>query len=672
MKQLLEVDSRRNINLKRSLTKTEQWWIRNERSLCFADASYFKTRYCWLSDDENHTFRYAPRKSQLVFNSILADFDARALAIQVMCLKARQQGISTEVQLNFAHRAIFVPGTRAVSSSVDGQKSETMANMSRFLIKNLPWWLTPSFTRQRWSGQRGMIEFGTDSVISVQSGTQDTGIAQGTTVTCAHLSEVCDYQNPEMLIEEGLFRAMHPSAAILLVLESTGNGNVGWWPKTWRDAKEFFPLGRARLCPVFIPWHMADDLYPKSDWLKQFPIPDDFKPSKETRVHMAKCKAYVANTPMFEKMLGEGWELPRHQQWYWQMNYEEAARKDIPKSWLRQMPADDYEALAGKNDPVFGEESIASVETGRQRKYEVYGIVGEGIDEKHEPEVSLVDYDKPRIEIDWKTPRGILLEWMLVPLKPIDEHDEKSAMTKLLLYEPPLDGCDYSFGGDCADGIGGDRTVLCGNRIGVNEQPDIQAFEFCSDQVSTAEAAAFMACLAAWYGPCVPNYGKPLMGIEQTRKPGDDAQNQLIRMGFNRHYQWHRIDHKHADQQERRSLRIGWYTYSWSRDYMMGRGIDAVDGGWYKINSVFLKNEFGQLEKRRTSEDKSKIDHVKGKHNDRVFAAFIAYVIAHGKDILAERQKRRYSQPKSDLPELNLDDYNPFSFTVSGPGEELR
>lgn len=672
MKSLLEVNSKNDIILKRDLTKREIWWVRNERALCFSDCMYFQTRYCYICDEEGKIFRYSPRKSQLVFNAILADFDERGLSIEIQALKARQQGITTEVQLKFAHRTLFMPGTKAVSSSVNGQKSELMANMSRSLIEKLPWWLVPAIKKRRWAGQSGMVEFHTDSIIAIQSGTQDTGIAQGWTVTCAHISEVCDYPNPVLLIEEGLFRAIHSSPAVLLVLESTGNGNTGWWADKWRDSKEFFPLGRSRLCPVFIPWHMADDLYPKSDWLKKFPVRADFTPSKETRAHAAKCKAYVANTPMFNKMLGSDWELPRHQQWFWQFNYEEAARTNNAKSWLRQMPADDFEALQGKNEEVFGHETIEVINRDREREYQAYAIVGEGIDERHEPDFSIVDDDKPRIEVEWMTTRGTLLEWLLVPLKPIDEGDEKSAMGKLLVFEPPIDGCDYTMGGDLADGVGGDRSVICGNRIGVQEQPDVQAFEFCSDQVSTAEAAAFMACVGAWYAPSVPIYMKPLMAIEQTRKPGDDAQNQLIRMGFSRHFRFHRLDGKRPEEDERRSNRMGWYTNAWSRPYMFGRGIDAVEGGWLKINSRFLLTEFQQLEKRYTSEDRSKMEHMRGKHDDRVFASFIAYVIAHTKDVMAERQKKRYAQPAGRLPELNLDFYQANQFTVSDPSEELR
>ena len=560
MKSLLEETDNRDVFLKRELTKKEVWWIRNERAICRADAMYFKCGYGYLCDEEGTVMRYKPRVSQIIFNQVLADFDEKQLPIELQVLKGRQLGVSTEVQLDFGHRAMFIPGVNAVSASVDSQKSELMANMTQALYDGMPWWLRPQTSKWKFSGNHGMAGFRHGSKIAIQSGSQNTGIAQGWTVTLAHISEVCDYPNPKQLIEEGLFKAVHTSRKVFLVLESTGNGNVGWWPDTWRSSKEFYPLGRARLFPLFLPWFVGTDIYPKSDWLKKFPIPDHWQPGPDTIKHAIKCKAYVRGTAILSKILGDDWELPREQMWFWEFNFDEARRKNAAKEWLRQMPADDNEALSGKNDSIFGSETIEVISECRSRDYDVYGIIGEGIDEKFEPDPAIVDYNKPRFEVSWQTPRGVTLEWMFLPLKPIDERDENSAMGKLLVFEPPILGVDYSMAGDTSDGIGGDRTVLDVNRIGPVDGPDVQAAEFCSDLVSTAEAAHFMSAIAAWYAPKVPMYGCPLIAVEQRRKPGDDCQNQLLRLGFRRHYRYHRLDGKRPDKDERNSKKLGWFT----------------------------------------------------------------------------------------------------------------
>jgi len=655
-----------DLYLKRPLTKKETWWMRNERALCKCDANYFKTRYAYICDEEGNVMRYVPRRSQEVFNEIIAEFDEKQLAIELICLKARQQGISTEVQLNFAHRTLFIPGVNAVSSSVNAQKSELMLNMTRTIVEKLPWWLRPQTRKWKLSGNHGMVEFQHGAKVAIQSGAQDTGIAQGWTVTCAHISEVCDFPNPKQLIDEGLLKAVHTSRRVFLVLESTGNGNTGWWADTWRSSKEFYPLGRARLCPVFIPWHMASDLYPKRDWLEKFPVPANYRPSDEARKHAVKCRAYVRNTPILRRILGSDWELPIEQVWYWDFNFQESKRKNAAKEWLRQMPCDDAEALSGKNDTIFGNETIEVLSDSiKHVPIQAYGIIGEGIDEKHEPDPSIVDYDKPRFEVSWVTPKGTLLEWMMVPLKPIDLTEESSSHTKLLVFEEPIPGCDYSFSGDTADGVGEDRSVLNMSRIGPEDGPDMQAAEFCSPNISTAEAAYFMAAIAAWYAPDIPTWRMPLMGIEQRRKPGDDAQNQLIRLGFYRHFRWHRLDGKRPDEEERHSKRLGWYTETWSRPYMFGRTIDAIENGWYIVRSPFAIRELADLEKKYTQTGRSRMEHQEGKHDDRVFGLGIGYCIAHTKDTRIEREKKRYANPKGRLPELDLSPYDPFAFRVS-------
>jgi hypothetical protein len=671
MKGLLEERENRDIELKRDLTKKEVWWIRNERAICKADAMYFKTRYAYICNEEGETLRYIPRRSQIIFNQILSEFDAKQVAIELQILKGRQLGVSTEVQCDFAHRCMFISGVNAVSASVNSQKSELMSNMTKTLVQNMPWYMVPQLNKFKWSGNQGMIGFEHGSRIAIQSGAQSTGIAQGWTVTCAHISEVCDYPNPKNLIEEGLFRAIHTSRKVFLVLESTGNGDSGWWAETWRSSKEFYHLGRARLYPLFLPWFVGDDIYPKSDWLKQHPIPDGWRPGPDTLKHAIKCTAYVRNTSVLQRVFGADWELPRPQMWFWEFNYDEAKRKRAAKEWLRQMPADDKEALSGKNDKVLPYEITEEMYQER-RPYQVYGIIGEGIDEKNEPDPSIVDYGKPRFLIHWRTPKDIDLEWMFLPLLPFDETDEASSLNKLLLWEEPIDGCEYAMSGDTAEGGGGDRSVFNINRIDRHDGPDIQVAEFASDSMSTAEAAYIAAALLAWFSPAVPNYKCPLIAIEQRRKPGDDCQNQLIRLGFRRHFRFHRLDGKNTDEEERRSTRLGWYTNEWSRPYMFGRLLDAIENGWYRVNSPFAIQELASLEKKFTATGKSRLEHMDGKKDDRVFALGISYVIPHTKDVRIEREKKRYDMPKGKKPPIDLSGYNPDSFTVSDPDERLN
>jgi hypothetical protein len=94
-------------------------------------------------------------------------------------------------------------------------------------------------------------------------------------------------------LEEGLFKAVHSSRKLLMVLEGTGKGNVGWFADKWRATKEDWPQGRSRFCPVFLNWPLSPDIYPQADWLRKFPVPDGWEPKPATRNHVRKCELYI-------------------------------------------------------------------------------------------------------------------------------------------------------------------------------------------------------------------------------------------------------------------------------------------------------------------------------------------------------------------------------------------
>jgi hypothetical protein len=647
-------------------TPKQKRWIQNERALCWADANYWQTRYAYICDETNNIMRYRPRRSQQVFNSILAEFDEQQVAIEVLCLKARQQGISTEVALKFLHRLIFIPRVQGITASISDEKSELLNRILVTCVDMLPWWMVPPMKKNR----TNLMEFTHGSILSIQSGSQISGIAQGWTPVLVHISECGDYPNPKKTLEEGLMRATHPSSSLFAVYEGTGNGNTGWWADSWRTAKERWPRGLSRLCPVFIPWHMASDLYPRADWLKKFPVPDEWEPEDEVVAHSRKCEAYVHHTPMLQKICGEDWKLPREQQWYWSFNYFEAKQKHCEKIWLQQMAADDREALISKNDTVFDQEIIEVISDEREREYQAYAIVGEGIDERYHPSAGEVDYNsKPRIEIDWDSNRGQHYEWLLVPVRAINELEITTAFSKLIIYEPPHKGCDYAIGGDIAGGIGDDRSVFSVDRKGVDEEPDVQAAEFISNRIGSVEIAYFGAAIAALYAPGIPNYRQPKWAIEQVRKYGDECQLQLQLMGFYRHHSMDRYDDKKP--QRNKGRKAGFFTHTWSRPLLTGRFVDAVTHGWYKPNSPFLIRELADWEQRYTTEGKSRIDHQSGKHDDCAFAGALSYFTQHDWDVMLDRMKKRYDKPKSSLPEIDMGVYSGCEFRVSEGRERL-
>lgn len=650
----MNIEIRQEISTKRA--KDIRRWVENEQVLCMFDSNYFESRYAWVCDEKGDIFKFKNRKGQEVFDNVIAEFDLAQTSIELLILKARQLGITTKTALKFLQRLLFMPHTQAVMGSVKDDKSELISRIIETCIERLPWWLIP----QRTTDRIKMIGFNNGSVMSVQSGSQATGIAQGWTPTCVHLSEIGDILNPKKTIEEGLLRATHSSRKLFMVLEGTGNGNVGWQADKWRACKEDWPLGRSRLCPVFINWPMAPDLYPEADWLRKFPVPAGFKPIEATRKHVQRCELYIRNTPYLARVVGKMWKMPIEQQWFWEFNYLDAVKTHSQKIWLSQMPADDYEALQGKHDMVFDPIVIDTTKKNRQMNYQAYAITGDSIDDGLEVDENEIDYNKDFIRVYWTSHRGQKFEWVMKPLKPFDEEDERASHDKLLVFEEPNmcpgeegEAQDYSIGVDNADGLGNEdeeRSAGIVTRNMADEKCDVQVAEFCSNRINAPQMVGFLACIASWYGANNKDGRGVKFCIEQRDRPGDDCQLQLKLMGFNYHHIDTRYDSKSV--KENAGHKQGWYSNAWSVPMLMNRYIDAVNGGWYKCNSPFLINENSTLE-RQIKTGKSKMVHQSGKFDDRVRAAAQSYFTRHAFDILAERSQRRYMPPAHKLPEID-------------------
>lgn len=652
----LRIELNREITAKRA--KDIRRFIENEQAMCMFDSSYFEDRYAWVCDEKGDIFKFKNRKSQEVFDNVIADFDDKQVAIELLILKARQLGVTTKTALKFLHRMLFIPHTQAVMGSVNEGKSELITRIMETCISRTPWWLIPGRTTDRIK----LIGFTNGSLLSVQSGNQATGIAQGWTPTCVHVSEIGDIPNPKKVLEEGLLRAVHASRKLFLVLEGTGNGSTGWQADKWRAAKEDWPQGKSELFPFFVNWPMAPDLYPEPDWLRKHPVPSGFKPIDATRKHVRKCELFIRNTPYLDKVAGKNWRMPVEQQWYWEFKYSEAVKSHTQKIWMSQMPADDFEALVGANDLVFDSLVIDTAKEERKRGFQAYAITGDSIDDGFEPDENEIDYSKERIRVVWNSHRGQRFEWVMVPLLPFEDDDERKAMDKVLIFEEPNDAPsrtgdpeDYSIGIDTADGLGQEdeeRSALEITRSMSGDQPDVQVAELCSNRINAPQMVGFAACLAAWYGQNTKDPRGCKFAIEQRMRPGDDCQLQLKLMGFTFHHIDTRYDNK--ELKENKGHKQGWYSNAWSVPMLVNRFVDAINNGWYVPHSPFLIKELGSLERKVSKTGKSKMEHQSGKFDDRFRAAAQSYFTRHAFDVMAERSQIRYAPPVDKLPELDL------------------
>ena len=633
-------------------------WIENEQALCALDANYWETRYAFVCDEKGQIYKYQPRLSQRILDEVIAEFDAGQVSIELLILKGRQLGVTSWTALKFIRRLLFIPHTQAIMASVKASASELIGRILDTAYGRCPFWLVPRKGPKR--------SFDNGSILSVQSGMQATGLAQGWTPVNIHVSELADIPDARRVIEEGLFRATHSSKDLFMILEGTGGGNTGWLSETWKAAKEDWPKGRSRLCPIFIPWPMCPEIYPQVDWVRKFPVPEGFysKRKEMTRKHVARCESYIRNTPYLSKVAGVRWEMPVEQQWFWEFNYDQAVKNHTQKTWLAQMPADDFEALTGQHDAVFEPETIDMLEnnvynittdknTGaslkeRKREVQAYAIKGHSIPEKFHPKDEDIDWSKEAIRITWVSNRGEKYDWEMIPLLSFNEDIETETMDKLLVFNPPEEWNEYAEGIDTAHGLGKpeeERTSMSVSKKGSGADYDEQCCEYTSNKLSPAQTVPFAACIAAWYGKCCRDPRGVKFAIEQVRGPGDTCQNQLKIMGFNYQHKPGRLDGSKVKDEAKH--REGWYSNSVSVPILMGRFVEAIEGGWYKPHSKWLIEECKTLERHSKDSGKDAMEHKQGAFDDRVRAGAMSYITFHTYDDLAERSQRRYAAPQS-------------------------
>jgi hypothetical protein len=626
--------------------------VRNEQFCCFVSAEYFATRYGRIRGVDETIMRIHFRKAQVIFHKILARYDDRQIAIQLFFLKARQVGISTVVAMYFLHRILFRSNTHAIMASAQVPQSEKLAMMIETTWSRLPFWLAPAKTSTKEKEPR----WANGSALSVQAGSQNVGIAQGSTPTCIMLSEIADYMTPKKTIEEGLFPAAHQTASLFFVLEGTGSTASPWQKEKWEYYKEHRNKG-GRFCPIFIPPSCADDIYPHPDWLRGNPIPEIWTPCVDTLRMKRRAELFIRSTDYLAEEMGANWEMGREYQWFWECGYKEAVASHSEKTFLAMNAVTDDDAFQSKFDSVFSDETIDVVTKGREQGYKAYAITGPTIimgseNEPYRPPEETIDYSEPRIQLHWEANDGNKYDWELVPLKFFDDSEDGNCFDKLLVFEEPKDGMEYVEAVDTADGLGmpnEDRSYISVHRVQHGRERDIQVAAFSSLRMNAAQSGRLAAAIAVLYttdGDGTITSSNP-MGmkfiIEQTRKAGDDCQLALKIMGFYDHHVMIRYDDK-GNIVETKGHKEGWYTSKWSRPFLLTKFVAAVTSGFFKPNCPILIRQLATFVRKEKS-GISEMTHEVGQHDDAIFGAAQGWITAHHLDGESERLQLKY-QPK--------------------------
>lgn len=638
-KNLYDPEERR---LVRPLAPDEARFIENEQKLCALDfRGYWVRRYAKIVDWAKRPVPFTPNVAQEIVMDLWAEREALGLAIWMQQLKARRLGVSTISELAVCHRYQFHPFSNCVVASADPDKTIQMAGMIKYALDEQPWWLLPRTTKIKGGIP---VEFGDlHCTLTAEAGNQFTGVARGATPNVVHLSELCEWQDAEDLVDAALMRAIIDTPDVFGILESTGGGVGNWWHKTWEQNKRDYQRGRARVIPVFLPWFVGTDLYPSEADLRARPIPRDWVPSDRSVHHAERARAYVLSNPLLFKHLAHGhsdWKMSREQMWFREIEYETAKEKKQLNIFLAELCADDFEAFQSSNIPVVDQEVLMAYQERTRPPRSVYTVIG--------PEIppSLIvarrHWDPTQPSITIKT-REILprfdATFQLVPLK-FEGYPSFDEALKLLVWEYPEDGYSYGVGVDTSDGVGQDNSIIQVMRESTPTRPPGQVAEFAYDYIKAMQLWPLVMAVATWYSVFNPKVGRRTQSKTciECRGNGEACQFELQKRGWSAFHVWKRYDNKKPTP-DMNANKIGIYTNQWFRAQMMDMLLTCVDEEAIDLPSPYLVQELVTLER---DPDQQKQKAAYGANDDRVMAIGFPLFSLH----VGKRPNQQYSRRK--------------------------
>lgn len=610
----------------------EKEWIQNELYVCAVSFPYWFFRYFFIKTKEGEIRRPDILEAQMVYLDLLSELDEQQLPILLLVLKGRQLGISTVTEAIILWIAMYRRGAHTVIASAEEDKSITMSEMIWTGLDNLPTWMKPIFTGE--SRKQGPKFGENETDIQVQHGAQTKGISRGSTPIACHLSEVAYYTNPIETIESSLLKAMHENKKTFLVLESTPRKKGDWLHRTWLKNRRGEATGHNRFTCLFLPWYVGRDKYPTADWIRNHPIPENWRPQTRTDEQAAKAALYVATQPLLAKHMGDDWTMPIEQKWFWEwsiIDAEESNDEESVRSFYSELAADEVSCFAAKKWSVYEPDVLARAKAAMNPNYIDYAFTGNGIDKRFQ----LRDFQSlsaRRVKIDWLTIESEHRHWELVPLHRTP--DDPNLDFFLRVWEPPLRGWNYTIGIDIGGGLGRDNSSIDVLRVGKPGEPSLQVAQLYSPWVPSAELPPMCNALGIWYGTFMEPTPEALMVPETQVAVGDPISYQLNKEGYTNFHRMHRYDTANAKATQ--GSRLGWATSGWSRQLMLDQEKLAIDNGWLVINS---ERTYEELEGQERDDDRS--DHSSTTHDDSIFSLGMAYFVSHDQETLSSRIGQR-------------------------------
>jgi hypothetical protein len=467
----------------------------------------------------------------------------RGLPLALSILKARREGVSTLVNAWSYHKVRWYRGRHAmVYANDEDTLAELFGMVSRFHD-----YLPEAMQLRTSANNTKELEYADlDSRIGKRvAGHKDVG--RGKTIHHAHLSEVDFYENP-VAVMAGVVEAVPTQGPSSLILETTANGDGGFFHEHWLELKRH----RGRMFsdrswfPVFLPWFWHPD--------HQTEPPAWWEPTVEEAARMAAYRLSRAQAFWHHH---KGQEL-------------ETLNPGRGKKLLAQeYPYNDAECFIQSGECIFTAEGMEAIKP--HRAPPVLGFTLVRVSDK-----------QFRLEAH-PTPNEAPVQ----------------------VWEPPQPGYQYALGVDVSHGIGKDDSA-----VAVLRMPGFKLVaEWYDNFTSPRQLAYVVAAIAEYYASEKPA-DLPYVNIEINNQ-GLLTNETVMEMAMDgRNFQpyiWEMAFDRVAPPKVTAASRTGWLTTTVSKNILIGVANVLLGDQLVHIPSTSLQHEMA-----RTIEVRSGVAQTKG------------------------------------------------------------
>lgn len=176
--------------------------------------------------------------------------------------------------------------------------------------------------------------------------------------------------------------------------------------------------------------------------------------------------------------------------------------------------------------------------------------------------------------------------------------------TALAIYTIPIKSHKYSIGVDCSDGIGKDYSTITIFDVETSEE----VVHFRHNKTAPHKLAEIVHALCIWY-----NNG--LLIVEKASSGVVVLDNLRHKFGYQNIYK-----SKYFDDRGKSKKRIGFVTSDKTRPILINGYREAFEEGYILVNSKEVLKEMLTF----VSDEKGKIQHIAGGHDDSLFSCMLA------------------------------------------------